>query len=44
MSQELANGASATETGRTSGCPIAEQLLHRIATDENLALVFYRNW
>src|SRR5262249_54083149 len=30
-------------TGRATGCPIAEQLLSRIATDENLHMVFYRN-
>src|SRR5581483_10976518 len=29
--------------GRATGCPIAEQLLSRIATDENLHMVFYRN-
>jgi acyl-[acyl-carrier-protein] desaturase len=30
-------------TGKSSGCPIAEQLLARISTDENLHMIFYRN-
>ena len=30
-------------TGAATGCPLAEQLLARIATDENLHMVFYRN-
>ena len=30
-------------TGRSTGCPIAEQLLARIALDENLHMIFYRN-
>ncbi|MFY1621493.1 acyl-ACP desaturase, partial [Micromonospora sp. WMMD736] len=41
--QELATRISHRNTGRASGCPIAEQLLTRIATDENLHMVFYRN-
>ena len=30
-------------TGRATGDPIADKLLARIATDENLHMVFYRN-
>jgi acyl-[acyl-carrier-protein] desaturase len=41
--QELATRVSHRNTGRATGCPIAEQLLTRIATDENLHMVFYRN-
>ncbi len=41
--QELATRVSHRNTGRATGCPIAEQLLARIATDENLHMVFYRN-
>src|SRR6202011_1234369 len=41
--QELATRISHRNTGRASGCPVAEQLLTRIATDENLHMVFYRN-
>jgi acyl-[acyl-carrier-protein] desaturase len=41
--QELATRVSHRNTGRATGCPIAEQLLSRIATDENLHMVFYRN-
>jgi len=41
--QELATRVSHRNTGRASGCPIADQLLARIATDENLHMVFYRN-
>jgi acyl-[acyl-carrier-protein] desaturase len=41
--QELATRVSHRNTGRSTGCPIAEQLLGRIATDENLHMVFYRN-
>ena len=41
--QELATRVSHRNTGRASGCPVAEQLLARIATDENLHMVFYRN-
>jgi len=41
--QELATRISHRNTGRASGCPIADQLLARIATDENLHMVFYRN-
>ena len=41
--QELATRVSHRNTGKAAGCPIAEQLLSRIATDENLHMVFYRN-
>jgi acyl-[acyl-carrier-protein] desaturase len=41
--QELATRVSHRNTGKATGCPLAEQLLSRIATDENLHMVFYRN-
>jgi acyl-[acyl-carrier-protein] desaturase len=41
--QELATRVSHRNTGRASGDPIADKLLARIATDENLHMVFYRN-
>ncbi len=41
--QELATRVSHRNTGRATGCPLAEQLLARIAVDENLHMVFYRN-
>ncbi len=41
--QELATRVSHRNTGAATGCPIAEQLLSRVATDENLHMVFYRN-
>jgi acyl-[acyl-carrier-protein] desaturase len=41
--QELATRVSHRNTGRASGDPIADKLLSRIATDENLHMVFYRN-
>jgi acyl-[acyl-carrier-protein] desaturase len=41
--QELATRVSHRNTGRSTGCPIAEQLLARIAQDENLHMIFYRN-
>ncbi len=41
--QELATRVSHRNTGAATGCPIAEQLLTRISTDENLHMVFYRN-
>ena len=41
--QELATRVSHRNTGKATGYPIAEQLLARIATDENLHMVFYRN-
>jgi acyl-[acyl-carrier-protein] desaturase len=41
--QELATRVSHRNTGRATGCPLAEQLMIRISTDENLHMVFYRN-
>ena len=41
--QELATRVSHRNTGRATGYPIADKLLARIATDENLHMVFYRN-
>ncbi|RMI31104.1 acyl-ACP desaturase [Streptomyces triticirhizae] len=41
--QELATRISHRNTGRESGDPICDKLLARIATDENLHMVFYRN-
>ncbi|MCW2523617.1 MAG: fatty acid desaturase type 2 [Frankiales bacterium] len=41
--QELATRVSHRNTGKASGCPLAEQLLQRVALDENLHMVFYRN-
>ncbi|HEY1324855.1 MAG TPA: acyl-ACP desaturase, partial [Streptosporangiaceae bacterium] len=41
--QELATRISHRNTGHYSGDPIAARLLTRIAMDENLHMVFYRN-
>ena len=41
--QELATRVSHRNTGAATGCPMAEQLLGRIAQDENLHMIFYRN-
>ena len=41
--QELATRLSHRNTGAATGCPIGEQLLARIAADENLHMIFYRN-
>src|SRR4051794_37094548 len=41
--QELATRVSHRNTGRATGDPIADRLLARIATDENLHMIFYRN-
>jgi acyl-[acyl-carrier-protein] desaturase len=41
--QELATRVSHRNTGRYARDPVAERLLVRIATDENLHMVFYRN-
>ena len=41
--QELATRISHRNTGRLSGDPRLERLLTRIATDENLHMVFYRD-
>jgi acyl-[acyl-carrier-protein] desaturase len=41
--QELATRISHRNTGRYTSDPLAEKLLTRVATDENLHMVFYRN-
>ncbi len=41
--QELATRVTHRNTGRTLGCPIGDQMMARIAADENLHMVFYRN-
>lgn len=41
--QELATRISHRNTGKHTDDPIAERLLTRVATDENLHMVFYRN-
>jgi len=41
--QELATRISHRNTGRYTDDPLADQLLARIATDENLHMLFYRN-
>jgi acyl-[acyl-carrier-protein] desaturase len=41
--QELATRISHRNTGRYTADPIAERLLARVAMDENLHMVFYRN-
>ncbi len=41
--QELATRVSHRNTGRVTGDPMCDQLLARIAADENLHMVFYRN-
>ncbi|MGZ4438318.1 MAG: acyl-ACP desaturase [Nocardioidaceae bacterium] len=41
--QELATRVSHRNTGRITDEPVADQLLARVAADENLHMVFYRN-
>ncbi|MCW2781065.1 MAG: fatty acid desaturase type 2 [Marmoricola sp.] len=41
--QELATRVSHRNTGKITGDPVADQLLARVATDENLHMIFYRN-
>ena len=41
--QELATRVSHRNTGRVTGDPVADKMLARIATDENLHMIFYRN-
>ncbi|WKU05221.1 acyl-ACP desaturase [Micromonospora sp. HUAS LYJ1] len=41
--QELATRISHRNTGRITGDPVCEALLSRVAADENLHMVFYRN-
>jgi acyl-[acyl-carrier-protein] desaturase len=41
--QELATRVSHRNTGKVCDDPIADRMLQRIATDENLHMIFYRN-
>ena len=41
--QELATRVSHRNTGKLTEDPVADQLLARVATDENLHMIFYRN-
>ena len=41
--QELATRVSHRNTGHHAGDPVCDRMLARIATDENLHMVFYRN-
>jgi acyl-[acyl-carrier-protein] desaturase len=41
--QELATRVSHRNTGKVTNDPIADRLLARVAKDENLHMVFYRN-
>ena len=41
--QELATRVSHRNTGRITDDPVADQLLAKIAADENLHMIFYRN-
>ncbi|RFS85837.1 acyl-ACP desaturase [Actinomadura spongiicola] len=41
--QELATRVSHRNTGMASGDPLCEQMLSRVAADENLHMIFYRN-
>ena len=41
--QELATRVSHRNTGKVTGDPVAEKLLTRVAKDENLHMIFYRN-
>jgi acyl-[acyl-carrier-protein] desaturase len=41
--QELATRVSHRNTGKLTGDPVADRMLARVATDENLHMVFYRN-
>lgn len=41
--QELATRVSHRNTGRASGDPLCEQMMARVAKDENLHMIFYRN-
>ena len=41
--QELATRVSHRNTGKVCDDPIAERLLQRVAADENLHMIFYRN-
>jgi acyl-[acyl-carrier-protein] desaturase len=41
--QELATRVSHRNTGKISGDPVCDQLLAKVAADENLHMIFYRN-
>ena len=41
--QELATRVSHRNTGKLSGDPVCDQLLAKVAADENLHMLFYRN-
>ncbi|MCD0448274.1 acyl-ACP desaturase [Actinocorallia sp. API 0066] len=41
--QELATRVSHRNTGRASEDPLCEQMMQRVAADENLHMIFYRN-
>ncbi|MBW8484474.1 acyl-ACP desaturase [Actinomadura parmotrematis] len=41
--QELATRVAHRNTGKASGDPVCEQMLARVAKDENLHMIFYRN-
>jgi acyl-[acyl-carrier-protein] desaturase len=41
--QELATRVSHRNTGKASGDPICDRMLARVAADENLHMIFYRN-
>ncbi len=41
--QELATRVSHRNTGRLTDDPVGDQLLGRVAADENLHMIFYRN-
>jgi len=41
--QELATRVAHRNTGKISGDPLCEQMLTRVAADENLHMIFYRN-
>jgi len=41
--QELATRVSHRNTGKACGDPVADRLLQRVAADENLHMIFYRN-
>jgi acyl-[acyl-carrier-protein] desaturase len=41
--QELATRVAHRNTGRVSGDPVCDRLLARVAADENLHMIFYRN-
>jgi acyl-[acyl-carrier-protein] desaturase len=41
--QELATRVAHRNTGKASGDPLCEQMMARVAADENLHMIFYRN-